>query len=73
MMAFDMFAGYPRCADVPDSSFFLTIYNDSYSFIMYHIRIQIHQHLSNDTLLDAVHGVLSFDLTVMKANVVANQ
>ena len=35
-------------------------YNDSYSFIMYHIRIQIHQHLSKDTLLDAVHGVLSF-------------
>ena len=27
MMAFDTFAGYPRCADVPDSS--LTIYNDS--------------------------------------------
>ena len=60
MMAFDTFAGYPRCADVPDSSLFLTIYNDSYSFIMYHIRIQIHQHLSKDTLLDAVHGVLSF-------------
>ena len=60
MMAFVTFAGYPRCADVPDSSLFLTIYNDSYSFIMYHIRIQIHQHLSKDTLLDAVHGVLSF-------------
>ena len=29
-------------------------------FIHYHIRIQIHQHLSKDTLLDAVHGVLSF-------------
>ena len=34
MMALDTFAGYPRCADVPDSSLFLTIYNDdSYSFI----------------------------------------
>ena len=31
-----------------------------FTFIYYHIRIQIHQHLSKDALLDAVHGVLSF-------------
>jgi hypothetical protein len=51
MMAFDTFAGYPRCANVPDSSLFLTIYNDSYLIIHYPIRIQIQQHLKTLCLM----------------------
>ena len=78
MMAFDMFAEYPRCADVPDSSLFLTICNDSiFISLCTYIRIQIHEHLSKRIvktlcLMLCMEFCLS-DLTVMKANVVANQ
>ena len=43
MMAFDTFAGYPRCADVPDSSLFLTI------IIMIHIHSLPHTYTDTST------------------------
>ena len=61
MMAFDTFAGYPRCADVLDSSLFLTVYNDSYLIIHYPIRIQIQQHLKTLCLMPCMEFCL-FDL-----------